>query len=224
LDMSDRGLVRGLVEKLKSVGAGCVVIDNLASVSGGTDENTSAMSTVMDNFRYLAEEANVAVILIHHQRKSNGKSARAGERLRGHSSIEAHLELALLVERKEGSDIVRVRATKVRDWDVKPFSARFTYTHMRDTKQLETARFVAASVERPDDEQAARAAILAVLARESPLPKTVLAEKASVEMSDKPGKLTVGKRAMEGIIKAMVDEGLLKSEKGRNNAQLISAV
>jgi len=54
------------------------------------------MATVMGHFRYLAEQAKVAVILIHHQRKSNGSNARLGERLRGHSSIEAALDLASL--------------------------------------------------------------------------------------------------------------------------------
>jgi len=53
----------------------------------------------MAHFRQLVEDHSLALILIHHQRKATGTEARAGDRIRGHSSIEAALDVALLVER-----------------------------------------------------------------------------------------------------------------------------
>lgn len=120
-----------------------VVVDNLGVVSGGADENSIKMASVMSNWRRLAEDHSLAVILIHHRTKGSDKptSKRTGDSLRGHSSIEAALDLALLAERKEQSPIVSIRSTKVRGSDVAPFSAMFTYAHKPGTSELQEARF-----------------------------------------------------------------------------------
>src|SRR4030042_2678931 len=98
------------------------------------------MAQVLSLFRQLAEETGAAVILIHHQRKGNGYSGRAADTLRGHSSIEASLDLALLVEREEQADLVTVKSTKTRGVDVLPFSAVFTYED-DEAGNLATAKF-----------------------------------------------------------------------------------
>jgi hypothetical protein len=130
----------GLIDHLK---AGLVVIDNLGLITGDTGENDSGMANVMGSLRSLAEDSGSAVVVIHHQRKGqNGTTTgRKGDSLRGHSSIEAALDLALRVEREEGASTVAIESTKVRGVDVPRFGAIFTYDHLVGTTELERAMF-----------------------------------------------------------------------------------
>ena len=129
LNARDKASIGALINRSKKLGIRLLFIDNLSTVSGDADENSVQMVKVMSHFRQLAVDANTAVVLIHHQRKSSGVTSRAGDKLRGHTSIEAALDLALLVEREPNSDIVTIRSTKTRGVDVYPFSAAFTYEH-----------------------------------------------------------------------------------------------
>ena len=127
-----------LAAQIDSLGAVLCVIDNLGTVSGGADENSSAMVEVMRNLRWISEATNCVVVVIHHARKGNGAGGREGDRLRGHSSIEASLDLALLVERSD--DDLTIKSTKTRDNVVKPFVLRWTYD-LTDFDALYKARF-----------------------------------------------------------------------------------
>ena len=130
-------------------GAGLAIFDNLGTISGGVDENSSLMRVVMANMRWLAETTGAAILIIHHQRKSNGIiGGRAGDALRGHSSIEASLDFALHVDREPYSDQITLKSTKTRGQEIEPFTAYFAYTRDQN-KELETARFY--SVE-PEDQ------------------------------------------------------------------------
>lgn len=140
-DATDGYLVRELVEASRELGAKLIVIDNLGLISGDADENTADMVKVMGNLRRLAEDADAAVVVIHHQRKGN-MADRAGELLRGHSSIEASLDLALLVTRDGQEPRVTITPTKVRGASIaKSFGAEFTYEHKPGTHDLAAARF-----------------------------------------------------------------------------------
>ena len=127
-----------LAAQILELGAGLCVIDNLGTVSGGKDENSSQMVEVMRNLRWVAETTRCVIVIVHHARKGNGAGGREGDRLRGHSSIEASLDLALLVERSD--DDLTVRSTKTRDNPVAPFVARWTY-ELDEHGALSRARF-----------------------------------------------------------------------------------
>lgn len=127
-----------LAEQIAALGAVLCMVDNLGTVSGGRDENSSQMVDVMANLRWVSESTGCGVIVVHHARKGNGAGGREGDRLRGHSSIEASLDLALLVERTD--DDLTVRSTKTRDNPVKPFTLRWTYA-LTDQGALHKARF-----------------------------------------------------------------------------------
>lgn len=147
LDATKPDLITQLAELIKEHGCGLVVIDNLGLITGDTEENSGKMAQVMGNLRWLCETTQSAIIVIHHQRKSSGtndKGIRKGESLRGHSSIEASLDLALCIERKEGEDLVAIIPTKVRGYQEHDiFGARFAYDHKEGTKELAAARFFA---------------------------------------------------------------------------------
>jgi hypothetical protein len=133
---NDPASVDRLVEEVLAIGAKLVVIDNLGTITGGADENSSQMVAVMAGLRQVAERCHCVVIVIHH--KSKGTRDRVGDSLRGHSSIEAAVDLALLVERDD--DGITIRSTKTRDVPVEPFGALWTYDQDSDG-ELVTGRF-----------------------------------------------------------------------------------
>ena len=146
LDASQPESIHNLALLIKSKGYKLIIVDNLGLITGDVEENSAGMASVMGRLRWLVEECNCALILIHHQRKSasNGDAngVRKGETLRGHSSIEAALDLALVVERKPGSDEISITPTKVRDsLDFDFISAKFIYELFDNSKDMKTARF-----------------------------------------------------------------------------------
>lgn len=177
LDASDTVSIAGLAGRIQRTGARLVIIDNLGVVTGDTDENTGDMALVMSQFRQIAEDTGCAIVLIHHQRKSNGLSGRAGDSLRGHSSIEAALDLAIMIEREEYSETIGLRATKMRGPDVMPFSAYFTFEAKPDRPdELQTARFFGVSVDDVTSSMAIDKAIIEVLDDGNEYGKTALAK------------------------------------------------
>lgn len=140
LDAGDTESMRMLANRIIANDITLAVIDNLGVVSGSSDENSADMQRPMGGLRWLAETTGAAIIVLHHQRKvSNGTTgARAGETLRGHGSIEAALDLAMLVSR-DGTNII-LSATKVRGPSVTQFGAEFSFEN-DSQHELQTARF-----------------------------------------------------------------------------------
>lgn len=216
LNAGNIGHVAQVAARALKFGAKLIVIDNLGSVSGGIDENSSQMIQVMSNLRQLSQLSGAAVIIIHHQRKGNGiKGGRAGDALRGHSGIEAALNLALHVERKEGSDTINMKSTKTRGTDVAPFGAVFTYTHKPGTKELETFRFFGMKGEDNTSTAAIQREILEVLKGES-LNQTNLIKAV------KDNGLEVGRDRIIEMIQRMENNKMITSIDGARNAKIYS--
>ena len=135
---SDPASVSLVVRAVRDRAARLVVVDNLAAVSGGADENSAQMQSVMGGLRRLAEEAGCGVIVVHHRTKT--ERTRAGDAVRGWSGIEGALDLALQSIREPGSDVITLRSTKTRDVPVSPFSALFTW-EQDAAGELERCRF-----------------------------------------------------------------------------------
>lgn len=74
LDASLRPMIEELAKLVKHLKAKLIIIDNLGLVTGDVEENSGGMSQVMGNLRWLCEDADAAVIVVHHQRKSGGAS------------------------------------------------------------------------------------------------------------------------------------------------------
>lgn len=165
LQASDDRLVDELIELVRPIGPLMIAFDNLGTISGGLDENSSSMIRVMSNLRRLAEATSSAVLVIHHERKGDKTkwSSRAGNALRGHSSIEASLDLALRVERKGKRPVVKVSSTKERGPLIDDFGAVFQYEHKPGTEDLFTARFYGCEPEADAKEQEILLAIDEVL-------------------------------------------------------------
>ncbi len=146
LDATNPGSIEAMIERARDWGVHNIYIDNLGVISGGADENSAEMIVVMSALRRLSEGAGAAVNTIHHSRKSNGFSSRAGESLRGHSSIEAMLDMSFEVVREAYSDLVTIKPAKMRRKEVLPFSAQWTYEG-NENDELVSARFFGAEAE-----------------------------------------------------------------------------
>jgi hypothetical protein len=174
-----------------------VIIDNLGTVSAGIDENSSAMIAVMSNLRRLAEATGAAVVVTHHQRKTNGVKGQAGDSLRGHSSILAALDLALLIERKDDDDTVSVKSTKTRQVDVLPFAAQFAYEHKPNSSELAEAKFFGLRPAKDDAELALEFAIIACVKKNPGLSQTKLVEAVKSNQPAAPGKHAIREQISE---------------------------
>jgi hypothetical protein len=226
LDASDNALVTEVAKYVKHGGYKLLIIDNLGLVNGGIEENSSEMAQVMGLLRWLSEEAECAVIVIHHQRKGagagqNDPGQRKGDTLRGHSTIEASLDMALLVERKGREDALLVIPTKTRDFHrFDFFGALWTFEHYPDnTGRMKTGRFFARSV--ATGEEAINLAITAQIKTEM-RGKGWMAPKDIVDlvrdrMAAKPGGRAPGVNKVRGLLREMSENGhLLRRGEGKH--------
>jgi hypothetical protein len=213
-DASDDDHVYDLRRRIIQHDIKLVIIDNLGAIRGRTEENSAEMMRVMQPLRRLCEDTGTAIVIIHHQNKNAGTD-RAGDRLRGHSCIEAALDLALYVGRDDRSTLVTVQSTKTRDIDVVPFGADFSYKHKDGTTELHQARFHGATVEDTTGPDALDDAIYTVLGEASEMMKQQEIVKAVQKTGIKAGRDTIRHR-----LEKLAYNNALKIEKGVYNATL----
>jgi len=163
-----------LMQVISGTGARLVVIDNLGLVTGEIEENSAKMAFIMGQLRTVAERTGAALVVIHHQRKGGAGTSRAGDALRGHSSIEAALDLALHIVREPNSSEITIKSTKTRGVDVPTVTGVFNFTHKPGTNDLQTAWYSGRQVIR--GENPIRDAILDVL-EEGEMTKGMLADR-----------------------------------------------
>lgn len=212
LDASKRSMVMQLAGLIKIGGYKLVIIDNLGLITGDVEENSAGMAQVMGNLRWLCEECDCALIVVHHQRKSNGSDdkIRKGEMLRGHSSIEAAIDLGLIVERKPNEDSIAIIPTKVRGYKIIDIlGAQFTYTHKEGTYDLESARFFSMATETAQDKElrSIKDEIRAIIKSERrPMKQAEIVNAVRDSMAAR--SLTPpGINKVRGLLKSMHDDG-----------------
>lgn len=214
--------VRDLAEMIKELNAKFIVMDNLGLISGDADENTDDMAAVMGNLRWLCEETQSVVIVIHHQRKGS-PGEKIGDMLRGHSSINSAIDLGLCVNREEGEDKVALSPTKVRGAVIsRTVTAEFTYQHKQGSRDLDVARFWGVETVSKSEKATGRveAAILIVLRRAGkPITQTELAKATSAYMEANNMK-KAGRDKIIDTIDEMVAANRLVEESGEKKAKL----
>ncbi len=90
------------------VNARLIVVDTLASVTAGADENSSKdMTVLVDYCKRLHRETGALVLLVHHEGKTPGKGPRGSSALHGAFGVE------LFVEGESDAPASAVRRTKV---------------------------------------------------------------------------------------------------------------
>jgi len=115
-----------------------IVIDTLLRFAKVKDENSSEMDRIMAAVRRLVDELGVTVFLISHSTKTT--SERAGNALRGHSSIEGGVDAQFRVNGDRNSDIVEIEPQKARRNPVDPINLKWICQNDSDD-HLTEARF-----------------------------------------------------------------------------------
>ena len=175
LDLSKESHAMDLLYRVADTDSKLIVIDNLVTISGGVDENSAEIMKVMMNLRYIVENAQCAVFVIHHLRKSNGIKGLAGDSMRGFSGIKGALDTLMIVTRDPGSDTITISAEKSRDAFIPTFSANFAYTHKPGTKELDTAMFYCeGAVQKLTNADIADEVIAALTANANPMTQSSL--------------------------------------------------
>jgi len=175
---------------------------------GTADENSSEMTRVMSNFRRVAETTRAAIIIIHHQRKGTGFEGRAGDSVRGHSSIEAALDLVLRIERDDTQPVITIRATKNRGADIPVIRCLFTFEN-NAAGIMQSAAFYGLG-EGDCKMDAIEAHILESL-KTKPENKTALAR----HIKESTG---LGLNQVRGLIDSMIARGKISTTKGSRGA------
>jgi hypothetical protein len=142
-DLSQTENAAALINLLAGLGdVGILVIDHLGQALGAIDENSPLISQVMGNIRNIAESCNLAVALIHHAKKGQGKDGGAPEdQLRGHGAILANVDAAYLIERdRVDRSNVKLIPVAVRGPDAPNVSVQFSY-EQDSNLELSEARF-----------------------------------------------------------------------------------
>lgn len=213
LDAGNQSHMTELANKLIGLKAKFVVFDNLGAISGEADENSADMARLFGNLRRLSDTTGSAIVIIHHRRKSNAPS-RLGDSLRGHSSIEAAIDLALLVERKQDAPSISIVPTKTRGSDVKPFSAMFTFENDQNEELLK-ARFYGITDVKEGQERQIMEAIWSIL-------DGATFNKGDLKAKVKEQLQAIGIRKIADVIEDMHQKEYLTEEQGDNNAKIYS--
>ncbi len=117
-NIEDVNALHVLIEQTK---AGLVIIDAMADVTAGADENSvKDMQPFFMNLRGVAETTQAAILVIHHSNKQNGT-------YRGSTAIKGAVDLMLMVESKPESRYITFTADKARDIEPKIFTAQATW-------------------------------------------------------------------------------------------------
>lgn len=128
LDMRKLDDVNALHARIVETNAGLVIIDALADVMPGADENSvKDVQPVFMQLRSVAETTQAAIIIIHHSNKATGG-------YRGSTAIKGAVDLMLMVESSPESKFVSFNADKARDIEPKKFTALATW-------QIEKSQF-----------------------------------------------------------------------------------
>jgi hypothetical protein len=205
-DLSDRENMLALVATIQALGGvGLLVIDHLAQALGAVDENSPLIAQVMGNIRQVSESCNVAIVLIHHAKKGQGKDGGAPEdQLRGHGAILANVDAAYLVERDRTERTnLKVIPVAVRGPDAPNLAATFSFEQDVGL-ELTAARFWR-QVWRADTEVAKAAIFDALGDGKKNYTELVAAVKEKTGMSD--AKIRSAIAVLEGVKEIIFTSG-----------------
>lgn len=115
-NMRDEEDVSYIDSLMATVQPALVVIDALADVMPGADENSvKDTHPVMMYLRSLAEKHRCAIVIIHHSNKAGG--------YRGSTAIKSAVDLMLMIESEPASSSIKFSTEKARDTEPQTFEA-----------------------------------------------------------------------------------------------------
>ena len=119
-DMGNPNDIGEFYNLIINTGARLVIIDALADIMPGRDENAvKDTAPIFLSLRKIAEETQAAIIVIHHANKTGG--------YRGSSAIKGAIDLLLSVEKKNDSNNMTFKTDKARDTTAGAFAATMNF-------------------------------------------------------------------------------------------------
>jgi len=215
VDFSDPATLGRVLAGVTELGASTVFVDHFTQTTGNIDENLSDIKRIMGAFRALAEGANVAVNVIHHQTKNSARfGVSSSDSLRGHGSIPAMCELTALVERQVSDPLaLTVRPIAVRGPAFDNFGAKFSFTPKTDgSLELDQARFWGVGVENIDAE--IEMVVVDILENEPNLTQTALRAAVAQRVQ------SAGDPAIRSMLARLESDGRVVVKRGKQNAKL----
>jgi len=195
-----------MIARIQALGdIGVLVIDHLGQALGAIDENSPLIAQVMGNIRRIAETCNLAIVLIHHAKKGQGKDSGAPEdSLRGHGAILANVDAAYLVERdKVDRTNLKITPVAVRGPDAPTLAASFSF-EQDENLELTKARFWRHAW-RKETDIAADAIRAALQSGEKNYTQLIATVKAETELSD--AKIRNAIAVLEGVAEIVKRDG-----------------
>jgi hypothetical protein len=121
LDLGNPDDVSALHVRILEANARLVIIDALADVMPGCDENSvKDVMPVMMNLRSLAETTQATFVVLHHSNKATGG-------YRGSTAIQGAVDLLLQMEKAPESKYISFSVEKARDIEPRKFTAMATW-------------------------------------------------------------------------------------------------
>lgn len=129
-DFSQSEDIQELESLINETGARLVVIDAMADIMPGRDENAvKDMQPVFLGLRHVAEATQAALVMIHHSNK--------GGDYRGSTAIKGAVDLMVMVSSEQESPNINLKSIKVRDTE--PFNLAAVAYFGDDTFNLATS-------------------------------------------------------------------------------------
>lgn len=200
--------VTELIQRVLKWNVGIIVFDNLGTISGGAEENTSQMIPICNRLRFIATKTRAAVIAIHHVAK-NGDTDRKSSR--GHGSIDASADNAFFVEADD--NVVNIHQTKARRHRIPTFGALFEYEHRGKTKDLATMNFIGIEPELPAEYVKAKRIIVEYFSKHKEANQSEL-----ITLLSKSG---IGNHKARSILHTFVRCNLLQLKSGHPHNQKV---
>ncbi len=120
-DLGDKDWITALMTQIVTTSSRLIIIDALADVMPGRDENlVKDVQPIFLALRQIAEIMQVAIIIIHHANKGKGD-------YRGSTAIKGALDLLMQVESDPKSELIAFKTTKARDTEPQDFAANIQF-------------------------------------------------------------------------------------------------
>jgi hypothetical protein len=190
---------------------GLIVLDTLLRAAHVKDENSSEMDTVLNNLHKMAEDLKCTLIMISHSKKEN--YGRAGNGLRGHSSIEGGVDYVFYVKRENHSDVIEIENQKARRKPIDPFSAKWTYLNDIDGETLCEARFYFEPTIATNKHEVAILEICRKIVE-------TIEDNGSMTKSDLFNRVKGNRQNFEEALQKAVKDGKVKSKPGAYNSTI----
>jgi len=129
IDMRQPDDIEAIEALIIQIGARLVIIDALADIMPGGDENAvQFVQPVFMALRGIAERTNACILVVHHTAKAGG--------YRGSSAMDGAIDVMLMIESEPESKTITFKTAKVRDILPQEFKATANFETLPDSTEV----------------------------------------------------------------------------------------